>query len=177
MSWTIVAIDASGGVLDVVGPIEVSPGGDSGSGTVESSSAPDEPLTAQDLPDPCTLIDQSAVDDLFGGASPAAEPGNVTGPGNSVAGRSCNWSRGFAVVRVSILIETRFLTPMEICDYCEPIEGLGDEAWAGESDRGSGGALVAVVVGALGVQVSADGLGASVQQVQHLASAVLAGLD
>ncbi len=172
-SWSVAAIDASGRVLDVVGPITISAGGNSDPDPDESAST--APLTAEELPDPCTLVEQDDVDDLFGGPSPTAKSRNVTGPGDSVAGRSCSWSR-VAAASVSVFLETRFLTPMEICDFCEPIEGLGDEAWGGESDRGSGGAMLAIVQGELGIQLRADGLGATVEQLQQMATTVLAGL-
>jgi hypothetical protein len=65
---------------------------------------------------------------------------------------------------------------MRICDYCKPVEGLGDEAWAGVTELGSGGALLAISAEGLGVQVSADGLEASVEHLVPLAESALAAL-
>ena len=121
-------------------------------------------------------LPQEAIDEIFGENSPVGEPGDVIGPGNTSGGRACSWARGTATLRVSIFIRPGFLTPMEICDYCETIDGYGDEAWAGESDRGSGGSLIAISVGGLGVQLSADGLGVTVEQLEPIAAAVLAGM-
>ena len=47
---------------------------------------------------------------------------------------------------------------------------------AGESDQGSGGSLIAISVGGLGVQLSADGLGVTVEQLEPMAAALLAGM-
>jgi hypothetical protein len=174
-SSSVVALGDSGEVLEIIGPIEISPPG----------ASPDQPATptrgseervAEDLPDPCALVEQEDVDLLFGGSAPDGQTTLVTGPGGVPGGRSCSWSRGFAGARVSIFTRPSFLTPTNICDYCEPVDGLGDEAWGGVSELGSGGALLAISTDGLGVQVSADGLGASVEQLAPLAQSVLAGL-
>lgn len=175
-SWSVVAFDASGGVLDIVGPIEIAPAGTS------ATTEPAEPTTTQrevaseDLPDPCALVPQEAIDEIFGENPPEGRVGDVTGPGGTSGGRRCSWSRGVPALWLSIFISPGFLTPLEICDYCSTIDGFGDEAWAGETDLGMGGSLLAISVGGLGVQLSADGLGVTVEQLEPLAEAVLAGL-
>lgn len=173
-SWSVAAFDASGGVLDVVGPIEIAPGGPAA--TEAATTTTDGPAGAGDLPDPCALVPQESIVGLFGENPPESRPGDVTGPGGTSGGRTCSWSTGIPSLWVSIFIDPGFLMPMSVCGFCEPIDGLGDEAWAGFSDQGSGGALVAVSVGGWGLQVSADGLGATVEQVLAVAEAVLAGM-
>lgn len=174
-SWSVVALGDSGEVLEVIGPIEISPA-DGSSDPPPTSTGGSDDLAAEDLPDPCALVEQSDVEALFGGAAPDGTTALVTGPGGVPGGRSCSWSRGLAGAHVSIFTRPSFLTPTNICDFCEPIDGLGDEAWAGVSERGSGGALLAISADGLGVQVSADGLGASVDQLVPLARSVLAGI-
>lgn len=174
-SWSVVAFDTSGDVVGIVGPIAVA-----GPAPTPATSGP--PTTsgervAEDLPDPCALVSQQDVDNIFGQAAPIGEPGDVSGPGGVSGGRSCRWSQGFSAVHVAIFVRPGFLTPTSICDYCEPVNDVGDEAWAGVSDLGSGGALLAISVDGLGVQVSADGLGATVQQLTPIASSVIAGLS
>lgn len=144
------------------------------SDTAATSTATAE-LVAEDLPDPCTLVVQEDVDALFGGNPPEANPGMVSGPGGVAGGRSCSWSK-IAAVWVSVFVSPDFLTSLERCDYCSPLDGLGYEAWGGESDLGSGGSIVAVVVDGIGVQVRADGLGASVDDLLPLVRSVLGGL-
>lgn len=175
-SWSVAAFDEAGRVLEVVGPIVLSEGGAPTATSAEPESTA-EP-SASDLPDPCALVLQADVDALLGGPGGPGDSGDVSGPGDTVGGRSCSWSQGFgSTLRVSIFVRPGFLTPIDICsEYCEPIAGIGNEAWGGASDRGAGGALVAISVDGLGVQVSADGLGASVEQLIPLAESVLAGL-
>jgi hypothetical protein len=152
-------------------------GGNGETAEPTSSGAADAEPSASDLPDPCGLVSQADVDDVFDGNSPPPEPSEVTGPNDTVGGRSCGWSRGFDTLNVSIFIGANFLTPMRICDYCEMLDGFGDEAWAGVSDQGSGGALLAISVDGRGVQIRADGLDATVEQLLPLAEPVLAGLE
>lgn len=174
-SWSVAAFDASGAVLDIVGPIEIAPAGTSATTEPESTTTLGEVLS-EDLPDPCALVPQEAIDEIFGENAPVGEPGDVMGPGNTSGGRQCSWSRGIPTLWAYIFIRPGFLTPMEMCDYCETIDGYGDEAWAGETDLGSGGSLIAISVAGLGVQLSADGLGVTVEQLEPIAAAVLAGL-
>ncbi len=175
-SWSVVALGPAGEILDLVGPIEIAPADGSTSETEAPSTTTSRELSADDLPDPCSLVSQADVDAVFGGSSPDGEPGSVTGPGGTSGGRRCSWSAGFASLDVSIFIRPSFLTPMEMCGNCEAIAGYGDEAWGGVDDRGSGGAILAISVGGLGVQAGAYGLEATVEQLEALAAPVLAGL-
>lgn len=150
-----------------------------GGGDAESSdplTSTDGEVSADGLPDPCALVLQEDVDALFQGPAAQGEPGDVTGPGGTSGGRSCSWSKGFDSLHASIFIGPGFLTPIDICENCATIEGYGDEAWGGVDDRGSGGAIMAISVGGLGVQISANGLDATVEQLEPLAQAILAGL-
>jgi hypothetical protein len=174
-SWSVVALGASDEVLEIIGPIEISPAEASSESPTTSTDGNDE-APAEDLPDPCALVEPEDVELLFGGSAPDGEPALVSGPGGVPGGRTCSWSRGLSSAHVSIFTRPGFLTPIRICDYCEPVEGLGDEAWAGVSELGSGGALLAISAEGLGVQVSADGLEASVEHLVPLAKSALAGL-
>lgn len=146
----------------------------SGGGT-DTGSGGDE-TAAADLPNPCELVPQSALDAIFPSGVPDAEPGEVTGPGGTSGGKSCSWGLGLGGLRVSVFLSSSFLTPRSICDYCEDVADLGDEAWGGRSEQGMGGALIAVVLGDMGVQISGDGLEATVEDLVPVAISVVQGL-
>jgi hypothetical protein len=152
-------------------------GGSGDAQPTESTSTDNTAAAAADLPDPCALVAQDDVDAVFGGSSPTAVAGDVSGPGDSVGGRSCSWSAGTSSLWVSVFVKASFLAPTGICDYCSPIEDLGNEAWGGETDKGSGGALLAVSIDGSGVQVEAIGLDATVDQLVPLAEGVISGLS
>lgn len=171
-SWSVAAMDAFGTIIDVVGPIEISPS-DSSSATPTDTPTSAAVATAADLPDPCDLVPQESVDEIFGRPGPQGEGRESPGPGGIAAGRSCSWSQGLPNFNVSVFLDPRFLTPLDVCDFCDAVDGLGEEAWAGETDRGSGGSMVAVVVDGMGVQLRADGLGVSKQELVDVAAIVL----
>lgn len=171
-SWSVAALDTSGRIIDLVGPIEISPGDTTATEPPETDTTVDE-ISAADLPDPCLLVPQDFVQGIWGENGPEGEPGETPGPGGIVGGRSCRWSNGIPVLRVAVFISPDYLMPLDICGYCEAVDGLGDDAWAGESDQGMGGSLVAIIVDGLGIQLSADGLDVSKDQLLSLAAAVI----
>lgn len=175
-SWSVAAIDATGNILDLVGPIILS------TATITPSTASANPTstseaTADQLPNPCIAITQEAIDALFGGAGPQGVERDVPGPGGVIGGRSCVWSQGVATLNAAVFAKPGFLLPLDICNYCETVDGLGDEAWGGETDLGSGNATLAIIVNGRGIQLSADGLGFTIEQLQELAAPILADLS
>jgi hypothetical protein len=131
---------------------------------------------AADLPDPCGLIDQADADDVFGSGVAAGEPGETPGSGGSVSGRDCDWKQGLSTLSATIFVSTNYLVPVDVCDWCEPIDGYGDEAWGGITDLGSGGGSLMVVADGLGVQVEAYGPDVTIDQLGAMAESLLAGL-
>ena len=175
-SWSVAAFDSSGDVIDVTEPISITDGVAAESGTrATSTTVALAALTARDLPDPCSLIAQEDVDDIFGKPVEAGESRNTPGSGGTISGRGCNWG-SLSTLDATIFISTNYLVPLDICDWCEPINGYGDEAWGGTTDLGSGGGSLMIIVGELGIQVQAFGPEVAIDQLETLADSLLAGL-
>ncbi len=132
-------------------------------------------LTATDLPDPCTLIEQAEVDAIFGKTMDPGESRETTGSGGTASGRSCGWG-SLSTLSTTIYLSTSYLVPPNVCDWCEPIDGYGDEAWGGITDLGSGGGQLMVIAGDLGVQIDAFGPDVTLEQLGDLANDLIAGL-
>jgi len=73
-------------------------------------------------------------------------------------------------------VSTSYLVPLDVCDWCEPVSGYGDEAWGGITDLGSGGGQLMIIDGDLGIQIDAFGPEVTVEQLGGLANSLLAGL-
>jgi len=176
-SWSVAAFDTDGNVIDVVGPINLT--GDSTSNPEPPASTTTteavEELTAADLPDPCTLISQEDVDAIFGKVMEPGESRETTGSGETASGRSCRWGT-LSTLSTTIYLSTSYLVPLDVCDWCEPIDGYGDEAWGGITDLGSGGGRLMVVAGDHGIQIEAYGPDVTLEQLGTMAESLLAGL-
>jgi hypothetical protein len=174
-SWTVAAFDASGAVIDVVGPISITDEPVTQPDTPATTTTPVDELTAADLPDPCSLIDQDDVDAIFGKPVEPGVTSETAGSGGTASGRSCSWG-SLSTLGARIHLTPSYVTPMSVCDYCETIDGYGDEAWGGITDQGSGGGILVVVASGLGIQVEAYGPDVTLEQLGTLADALLVGL-
>jgi hypothetical protein len=174
-TWSVVALGASGEILGIAGPIEIAPADPSTS--QPSTTTTSGEVAASDLPDPCVLITQDAVDALFGGNGPVGEAGEVVGSGGTTGGRMCQWSPGISLLSVTIYVRPSFLIPIDRCVWCEPIQDLGDEAWGGETDLGSGGATLAISINGVGVQAEDFGHGITLDQLRDLVRPILVALS
>jgi hypothetical protein len=144
--------------------------------STESPSDATSSVTAADLPDPCDLIDHSDVEDIFGSEVAAGESGETPGSGGTVSGRDCDWKQGLSTLSATIFVSTNYLVPPDVCEWCEPIDGYGDEAWGGITDLGSGGGTLMIVADDLGIQVEAYGPEVTIDQLGAMAESLLAGL-
>lgn len=133
-------------------------------------------VEAADLPDPCELIDQADAEDIFGGEVAAGESGETPGSGGTISGRDCDWNQGLSTLSATIFVSTNYLVPPDVCDWCEPIDGYGDEAWGGITDLGSGGGTLMIVADGLGIQIEAFGPDVTIDQLGAMAENLLAGL-
>lgn len=147
-----------------------------GAPPTDSPSSGNSEVAAADLPDPCALIDQADVDDIFGTPVDPGESRETRGSGNSSSGRACHWTQGLATVDAAIVVSTNYLVPLTVCDWCEPVDGYGDEAWGGTTDQGSGGGTLAIIADDLGVQIQAFGPDVTLEQLGTLADSLLAEL-
>jgi len=150
-------------------------GGSDGGDTSGSESSDTVTAAAADLPDPCTLIAQEDVDAIFGKVVEPGESRETTGSGGTASGRSCGWG-SISTLSASIFVSTSYLVPLDVCDWCEPVSGYGDEAWGGITDLGSGGGQLMIIEGDLGIQIDAFGPEVTVEQLGGLANSLLAGL-
>jgi len=150
-------------------------GGSDGSDTSGSESSDTATAAAADLPDPCILISQEDVDAIFGKVVEPGESRETTGSGGTASGRSCGWG-SISTLSTSIFVSTSYLVPLDVCDWCEPVSGYGDEAWGGITDLGSGGGQLMVIEGDLGVQIDAFGPDVTLEQLGDLADDLIAGL-
>lgn len=150
-------------------------GGSDDVSTTDSQSDSGAEISAADLPDPCTLIDQADVDAIYGKTVDAGESRETTGSGGTASGRSCGWG-GLSTLDATIYLSTNYLVPLGVCDWCDLVDGYGDEAWGGITDLGSGGGQLMVVEGDLGIQIDAFGPDVTLEQLGGLAEDLLAGL-
>jgi hypothetical protein len=150
-------------------------GGTEDGDTSGSDSSETAAMTAADLPDPCTLISQEDVDAIFVKAVEPGESRETTGSGGTTSGRSCSWG-SLSTLSASIFVSTNYLVPLDVCDWCEPVDGYGDEAWGGSTDLGSGGGQLMIIAGDLGIQIDAFGPDVTIEQLGGLANSLLAGL-
>ncbi len=149
--------------------------GSEDSGSSDDAQTGGAELTASDLPDPCTLIAQEDVDAIFGKAVEPGESRETTGSGGTASGRSCGWG-SLSTLSTTIYLSASYLVPLDVCDWCEPLSGYGDEAWGGITDLGSGGGQLMVTEGDLGIQIDAFGPDVTLEQLGNLADSLIAGL-
>jgi hypothetical protein len=150
-------------------------GGTDAADAPESEPGDAATVSAADLPDPCTLISQADVDAIFGKPMETGEPRNTSGSGETISGKACSWG-GLSTLDATIFVSTSYLVPLDVCDWCEPVHGYGDEAWGGITDLGSGGGQLMIVAGDLGIQVDAFGPDVTLEQLGTIADSLLAGL-
>lgn len=150
-------------------------GGSDDVDSTDSVSGASSDISASDLPDPCTLIDQDDVDAIFGKPVDPGESRETAGSGGTASGRSCTWG-SLSTLDARIHVSPSYVTPLSVCDYCEPVTGYGDEAWGGVTDLGSGGGTFVVISDGLGIQVEAFGPDVTLEQLEGLAEDLLAGL-